>query len=185
MLTVNNVDINLFAMMHPDLPLSVTHEVRDRCLCLLVQRAARALARRFDDALRPFGLTNGQYSLMIALNRPDPPRIADLAPFLAMDRTTLTAALKPLTRRDLVRVVADEKDARARRVMLTDAGRALLIEALPVWRKTHDAVDAMLSSADPAGLRADLGTLAMPPAEPAEEGEDAAPGALPSVRSAR
>jgi hypothetical protein len=39
--------------MRGDLPLTVTHEVRDRCLCLHVQRAARAIARRFDEALRP------------------------------------------------------------------------------------------------------------------------------------
>ena len=37
--------------------------VKDRCLCLHVQRAARALARRFDEELRPFELTNGQFSL--------------------------------------------------------------------------------------------------------------------------
>jgi hypothetical protein len=45
--------------------------VRDSCLCLHVQRAARALARRFDNALRPLGLTNGQFSLMMSLNRPE------------------------------------------------------------------------------------------------------------------
>jgi hypothetical protein len=52
--------------MDPDLPLSTTHEVRDRCLCLHVQRAARALARRFDEALQPLALTNGQFSLLMA-----------------------------------------------------------------------------------------------------------------------
>ncbi len=154
------VDINLITMMRDDLPLSVTHEVRDRCLCLHVQRAARALARRFDTALRPFGLTNGQYSMMMALNRPEPPRIVDLAPFLAMDRTTLTAALKPLERRGLVSIVPDPKDSRSKRLALTDKGRSLLVEAVPVWRATHDAVDAELASPDPDQLRADLRSLA-------------------------
>jgi DNA-binding MarR family transcriptional regulator len=146
-------------MMDPRLPLSATHEVRDRCLCLDVQRAARALARRFDLALRPFGLTNGQFSLMVALNRPEPPRIGDLAPFLAMDRTTLTAALKPLERRGLVALASDAADARVRRLTLTDAGRGLLVEALPVWRAAHDALDADLASPDPERLRTDLRAL--------------------------
>ncbi|QBF29834.1 MarR family winged helix-turn-helix transcriptional regulator [Thalassococcus sp. S3] len=145
--------------MRSDLPLSATHEVRDRCLCLHVQRAARALGRRFDEALRPFGLTHGQYSMMIALNRPEAPRISDLAPFLAMDRTTLTAALKPLTRRGLVEVVADEKDRRSKRLRLTEAGRDVLVEALPVWRDTHDRLDEELKSPDPLQLRADLRAL--------------------------
>ena len=35
--------------MREDLPLTVTHEVRDSCLCLHLQRAARAVGRRFDE----------------------------------------------------------------------------------------------------------------------------------------
>ena len=145
--------------MRDDLPLAATHEVRDRCLCLHVQRAARTLARRFDEALRPFGLTNGQFSLLMSLNRPEPPRIRDLAPFLAMDRTTLTAALKPLEREGYLRVVTDASDARSKRLILTDSGRDLLVRALPVWRETQDAVDRMLADVDQGPLRAGLRAL--------------------------
>src|SRR5580704_5281225 len=88
--------------------------VRDSCLCLHVQRAARALARRFDEALRPLGLRNGQFSLLMSLNRPEPPPMAAVASLLAMDRTTLTAALKPLERRGLVTLAADPGDRRSR-----------------------------------------------------------------------
>jgi len=144
--------------MRPDLPIETTLEVRDRCLCLKVQRAARALARRFDVALRPFGLTNGQFSILMSLNRPAPPRISDLAEFLAMDRTTLTAALKPLQRRGLITVTADPEDLRGRLPVLTDAGRDLLVAALPVWRATHDDVDALLWAAR-GDLRGDLDAL--------------------------
>jgi DNA-binding MarR family transcriptional regulator len=139
--------------MDPDLPISATHEVRDRCLCLHLQRAARRLARRFDEALRPCGLTNGQFSLLMSLNRPAGPRISDLAPLLGMDRTTLTAALKPLERRGLVRTEADARDARARRLVLTEAGVATLKAALPLWRTTHDAVDAAIALPEPEDLR--------------------------------
>src|ERR671929_1129273 len=105
-----------------DVPYETTLLVRDTCLCLHVQRAARALARRFDEALRPLGLTNGQFSLMMSLNRPEPPSIGAVAALLAMDRTTLTAALKPLERRGLVEVTADPADRRSRRLTLTPAG---------------------------------------------------------------
>src|SRR5215472_12909624 len=88
--------------------------VRDCCLCLHVQRAARALARRFDTALRPLDLTNGQFSLMMSLNRPESPTIGAVASLLAMDRTTLTAALKPLQRRRLIKITTDHGDHRAR-----------------------------------------------------------------------
>src|ERR1051325_3263141 len=116
---------------------ATTRMVRDTCLCLHLQRAARAVARRFDEALRPLGLTNGQFSLLMSLNRPEPPTIGRVAAVLAMDRTTLTAALKPLVRRGLVRTIVDPDDRRSRRLVLTTAGRALLSEALPVWERNH------------------------------------------------
>ncbi|MAQ85079.1 MAG: MarR family transcriptional regulator [Maritimibacter sp.] len=154
--------------MRDDLPYAATLEVRDRCLCLHVQRAARALARRFDEALRPFGLTNGQFSLLMSLNRPEPPRISDLVELLAMDRTTLTAALKPLTRRGLVEVRRDEKDARSRRLLLSAEGETVLAQALPVWRATHEEVDALLASPDKVeDLRQDLNAISRTGAESA------------------
>jgi DNA-binding MarR family transcriptional regulator len=150
--------------MRDDLPLETTHAVRDTCLCLHLQRAARAVARTFDDAFRPLGLTNGQFSLLMSLNRADPPRIGDVAPLLAMDRTTLTAALKPLERRGLVDVLVDPQDRRGRRLRLTEAGRDLLVKAVPVWRRTHAEIDRRLDrrpdGGGPGRLRADLLALA-------------------------
>jgi len=141
------------------LPFSITHQVRDSCLCLHVQRAARALARRFDDALRPVQLTNGQFSLLMSLNRPAPPRLGDVSELLAMDRTTLTAALKPLQRRGLVKVAIDKEDKRSRRLSLTAAGRRLLAEAVPLWKREHAAIERLLKSGADR-LRADLAMLA-------------------------
>ena len=134
--------------------------VRDTCLCLHVQRAARALARRFDDALRPFGLTNGQFSLMMSLNRPEPPGMVAVASLLAMDRTTLTAALKPLQRRDLVEITVNPADRRTRQIKLTPTGRSVLVQALPVWKSTHRAVEDLLAGHDPDHLRKNLRALA-------------------------
>ncbi|CEJ15228.1 Organic hydroperoxide resistance transcriptional regulator [bacterium YEK0313] len=141
-------------------PLEVTHHVRDHCLCLATQRAARSLARRFDEALRPVGITSGQFSLLMSLNRPDPPPIGAVAILLAMDRTTLTANLKPLERRGLVVLKVDPADRRSRLLALTDQGRALLAAAVPIWRDTHAAVDAELGTIDGKGLRTALGALA-------------------------
>jgi DNA-binding MarR family transcriptional regulator len=138
------------------IPFETTIHVRDTCLCLHVQRAARALARRFDEALRPLGLTNGQFSLLMSLNRPEPAGMGGVANLLAMDRTTLTAALKPLERRGLLTVAPDPKDGRARVLCLTPEGRALLAQALPIWTREHGKLDEGLGGgADDlrAGLR--------------------------------
>ncbi|MEJ8571091.1 MarR family winged helix-turn-helix transcriptional regulator [Microbaculum marinum] len=141
------------------IPLETTLEIRDTCLCLRAQRAARALARRFDEALRPLGLTNGQFSLLVSLNRPAPPTMGATAELLAMDRTTLTAALKPLQRRGLVRIEPAASDKRSRLMLLTDDGRQLLARAVPIWRREHAEVDRDLGGIDIGTLKTGLGRL--------------------------
>lgn len=139
------------------IPFATTAKIRDACLCLHVQRAARALARRFDEALRPVGLTNGQFSLLMSLNQPDPPSMGPVASLLAMDRTTLTAALKPLERRGLLRVTPDPNDRRGRLLRLTAEGKEILTSAVPIWEQTHREVEAGLRDAE--RLRGDLRAL--------------------------
>jgi DNA-binding MarR family transcriptional regulator len=143
----------------PDVSFAMTQHIRDRCLCLHLQRAARMIARSFDDVLRPLDLTNGQFSLLTALNRPQHARMGSVAALLAMDRTTLTAALKPLERRGLVVVAVDPEDRRGRVLMLTRAGRLVLAKAVPIWKRTHAQVEHGLADADPDLLRRDLRSL--------------------------
>ena|SRR3990167_2841671 len=139
---------------------ATTLHVYDHCLCFATQRAARALARRFDEALAPLGLTSGQFSLLTSLNQPEPPSIGSVASLLVMDRTTLTANLKPLERRGLVTIGVDPADRRGRRLALTKAGRKLLQSAMPIWRRTHAEADRLVAEIDAGALRAGLRALA-------------------------
>ena len=150
-------------------PFEATLEVRDTCLCLHVQRAARALARRFDAALRPVGLTNGQFSLLMALNRPAPAAMGPVARLLAIDRTTLTAALKPLERDGLVASDADPGDRRSRLLSLTGKGREVLAAAVPIWRGIHAEIEGGLPEPGPDALRGALTTLCRSDAPPAAD----------------
>jgi len=133
--------------------------VRDTCLSLHLQRAARAVARRFDAALRPLGLTSGQFSLLMSLNRPAAASIGNVATLLAMDRTTLTANLKPLERRGLVTQSVDSQDRRSRRLRLTGEGQRLLAAATPIWDATHRAMEERVVDGDADSLRAALTAL--------------------------
>ncbi|MBU2326534.1 MAG: MarR family winged helix-turn-helix transcriptional regulator [Alphaproteobacteria bacterium] len=130
----------------PLIPYSTTIHIKDTCLCLHAQRAARALGRRFDLALKPVGLTNQQFSLMMALNRPEPPPMGPVARLLAMDRTTLTAALKPLSARGWVSIEPDPKDRRGKRLRLTPEGSLALSDAVPIWKDVHAAIEATMTS---------------------------------------
>lgn len=141
------------------IPFETTHYVRDHCLCLATQRAARFLARRYDEALRPIGLTSGQFSLLMSLNRPEPPSIGSVASLLAMDRTTLTANLKPLDRRGLLETMVDPADRRGRLLKLTDAGLTLLQTALPIWKRTQAETENLLAETGADSLRSGLRAL--------------------------
>jgi len=139
-------------------PFATTIHIRDHCLCLHAQRAARRLSRHFDEAMRPVGITSGQFSLLNGLNRPEPPTIGAVANLLAMDRSTVTANLKPLERQGLVRIEADPEDRRGRRIALTEQGLALLAAATPIWTREHAAIEATLNGGGDA-LRAGLNSL--------------------------
>jgi len=147
---------------HSTVPFEITLHVRDHCLCLAAQRAARSLARRFDEALKPAGITSGQFSLLMSLNRPEPPTIGAVASLLAMDRTTLTANLKPLERQGLLEIVVDAKDKRSRRIKLTETGLGRLASAMPIWTGTHAEIDTMLEIAEAGSLRDGLRAVVEP-----------------------
>jgi len=149
-------------------PFETTVRVWNTCLCLHTQRAARVLARRFDEAMRPAGLTNRQFSLLMSLNRPEPAPMGKIAGLLGADRTTLTAALKPLTAEGLVVVSIDPDDSRVRRLALTNAGQARLAAAMPLWTAAHGALEAELTGVDADDLRRDLVAMSAAP----EEDED-------------
>ena len=117
------------------------------------------MGRRYDDALRPMRLTNGQFSLLMSLNRAEAPSIGSVAPLLAMDRTTLTANLKPLERRGLVKVAVDAADRRSRLMSLTSAGRDLLAAAIPLWKRAQTMNERLVSPSSCDRLRADLRAL--------------------------
>ena len=145
----------------PEVPFSTTLLVRDCCLCLHVQRAARALARRFDAALKPVGLTNGQFSLLMSLNRPDAPgvpraTIGSVAELLGMDRTTLTAAARVLYARGLITVEAGAGDKRSKVLRLTMEGRRSLAAAMPIWTRVHGEIEHAMGDGEVKRLRKNL-----------------------------
>jgi DNA-binding MarR family transcriptional regulator len=128
-------------------------------LCFHIQRAARTAARRFDEELRRVGLTNGQFILLMLLNCPEPLGMTELSSRLAIDRTTLTAALKPLERRGLARTNPSPKDLRVKQMLLTDRGRELLRRAVPIWEEARLKVESRMTGRDLQKLRNTLRKL--------------------------
>lgn len=156
------IDIGLISTYSTamDTKLSVSPSAVDaECFCLNLKRATRAVARRYDEALGPVDLTNGQFSVLITIAGLQPVSMQILAERLGMDRTTLTATLKPLQRRGLISIRPDAADRRSRRLTLTDEGAVLLREAVPLWKKAQQAVGRIVGNSTALALRAQLARL--------------------------
>lgn len=148
----------MMATMPAALPIAPA-TIASECLCLGLRRAARAASRRFDQALQPLGLSNGQFSMLTVIAGLQPVGMQALAEHLAMDRTTVTAALKPLQRRGLAETDVSEADARGREVRITPSGRTLLVRAMPIWKSVQRELNGGLAPADVVRLRKHLAQL--------------------------
>jgi DNA-binding MarR family transcriptional regulator len=134
-------------------------EIGAACVCLGLRKAARAVSRRYDRALRPLGLTSGQFGIGAALLRDQAVPLGDLAQALGMDRTTLNHNLKPLIKRGLVRDIPNPEDRRVRALQLTREGRAVMRKAIPLWQQAQADAAARLGATAWSDLARTLGAL--------------------------
>ncbi|MGH1591592.1 MarR family winged helix-turn-helix transcriptional regulator [Methylobacterium phyllosphaerae] len=106
----------------------------------------------YDSALRPTGLRVTQFAILRLLERLGPTPVTRLAAEAALRRTTMARNLDPLERRGLVRIAADADDARARVVVLTDAGHDAMAAAMPYWRDAQTRINAQVEPGAVAAL---------------------------------
>lgn len=117
--------------------------VNDRCACLHVRQASRAVTQFYDEALRPVGLRSTQFILLAALRLVGPVSITVLAEELVMDRTTVSRNIDLLEDEGWV-ARSRGQDARVREVRLTGAGDRKLERAYPRWKEAQEKVEQAL-----------------------------------------
>lgn len=122
------------------------------CLCFASRRAARAITRRFDKALRVHGLKSTQFSILCLLLQIGPVGLGELAARLGVERTSLTRNLGVLEDRGLVKIEEGD-DARARIVEATAKARDTIVAALPDWQRVQDDVSSLLGHDGSDALR--------------------------------
>ena len=107
------------------------------CNCFAVRKAARLVTKLYEDHLSRVHLTSTQFSILAYVDEADTASMKDLAETMAMERTSVIRALQPLERDGFVAIGPHEQDARRNVVRLTDAGRATLAQAVPVWQQAQ------------------------------------------------
>ena len=123
------------------------------CNCFAIRSAARVASQFYDRHLAPSGLRTTQFSVLANLRHSGPLAINELATLMAMDRTTMGRALRPLEREGLV-VIGPGRDGRTRALTLTETGRARLRQAAPLWREAQAAFEGHYGAQEAVALRA-------------------------------
>lgn len=118
-----------------------------RCLVLNTIAAARTLLRRFDEQLKPFGVTVQQFSLLAAIRFYPGEPVMVLAQRVLLDRTSLTRNLDLLERKNLVRRVVGVV-GNVRLCELTEQGNAMLDRLLPEWQHAQSELMEGISEED-------------------------------------
>ncbi len=132
------------------------------CTCLALRRATRRVTQIYDAHMKPLGLRITQFAVLGQLAGAGSPSagpvvlsITALARRLGLDRSTLGRNVRPLIKAGLV-VMEGGADRRAHTLALTEAGRALLDKAVPLWRDAQRHVSEKLGRDKTRTLRAVL-----------------------------
>ena len=107
------------------------------------RKAARAVTRAFNQRLKPLGLQITQFILLGAISRKDDRSIADLAEDVGVEPSAVLRNLKLLEERGLVSN-AGGRGRGGRKLRITEAGRALIANSMPAWRKAQADLAALL-----------------------------------------
>ncbi|RUT24131.1 MarR family transcriptional regulator [Asaia sp. W19] len=115
--------------MEDDMPEDLSAPDLSNFVCFSLYAASHAFNRLYQPLLEPLGLTYPQYLVMTVLWGSDGKLVGEIGSKLLLVSSTLTPLLKRLEGAGLVERARDQKDERQVRVRLTEAGRALRVQA--------------------------------------------------------
>lgn len=121
------------------------------CTCLKLRRASQTITKVYDKYLEPSGIKVSQYSILKSISHMEPVNVSDLAVNVRLDRTTLVRNLKPLEQKGLISDIS-KAGTRNRQLILTENGKSVLTEALPLWKKAQACVEQYLGKENSSTL---------------------------------
>lgn len=107
--------------------------------------ASRRLAAHYDEALKPLGVTIGQFNMIRVIGHRQRVSHTQLAADLDLDRSTIGRKTRVLSRAGYVES-SEGSDRREALLVLSGKGRALLAAGLPVWSSVEKEVRSRIGS---------------------------------------
>lgn len=106
----------------------------DSCFNLAMRKSSRLITQFYEERLKSVGLKVGQFSILRAVTYLQETTNRELQSILVLDQTTLTRNLKPLFRDGYLKASSDPNDGRLKTIRLTQSGKELYGQALPIWQ---------------------------------------------------
>lgn len=125
-----------------------------RSVGYLVRQTHRAFTRALQVRIAPHGVSIGMWFFLRALWQEDGISQRELSQRVGMMEPTTASALTNMGRKGLVRRVRNKSDRRVVNVFLTERGRALRRELLPLAAEVNQAALRGVSMNEVAQLRA-------------------------------
>lgn len=115
------------------------------CIASRVRRMSRIITRIYDDALRQFGITGSQFTLLSILAQQDGVTAVEIGYDLDIEKSTLSRNLQRLVVLGFVEM-DPPAGRRGRGLHLTASGEEVVRQAYPVWSATQNRVEAIVGS---------------------------------------
>ena len=115
---------------------AVVGEMTRDCLLTRTRRLSRLITNTYDEALRPYGVSAPQFSLLVLIAKFGPASRAEIGRANYQDRSTLTRNLALLLAEGWVEEI-ETKGGRSRPIEISRKGRQLLTSAAPAWRQAQ------------------------------------------------
>lgn len=122
---------------------SLVTEVANNCLMTRTRRISRVVTSLFDQELRPYGLSSSQFSLLVLVARMDGASRAEIGRANHQERSTSTRNLQLVLDQGWAEEMVPE-NGRSRPIVISQAGRDLLVQAMPAWRAAQVKVKQLL-----------------------------------------
>lgn len=106
------------------------------CLAGRVRQISRVVTARYDEALRPLGVTTNQLTILAAVAVLEQVNQTDLQPYLQMEASTLSRHIARMQRNRWLATIPGA-DRRSRLLVVAPEGMRVLEQVRPHWEEAH------------------------------------------------
>jgi len=107
------------------------------CICFQMGRAVRKVTKAYRDEITHYGLTHGQFFMLVAVMEDEGLLPSELAEKVAQDRATTTGLLDRLEKDGWIERKMDKQDRRSLRIYLTDHAKKHRKSIMKLFEETN------------------------------------------------